>query len=188
MAYLSQEQLLAMNFKQLGTNVKISDKASIYNPEFITIGNNSRIDDFCVISGKITVGNYVHIAAFCLIAGGTEGIIIEDFAGISYGSQIFSQSDDYSGQFMVSPLVPAEYKNELKALVTIGRHVIIGASSVVFPGVHVAEGCSVGAMTLVTKSTTPWGIYTGIPAKRVKEKSKAIELLEKKFLTEEGSH
>ncbi|KTD58299.1 chloramphenicol acetyltransferase [Legionella sainthelensi] len=184
MAYLSQKQLEALNFKRLGKNVKISDKACIYDPERFEVADNTRIDDFCVISGKITLGSYVHIAPFCLLAGGIEGITVGDFSGISYGSKVFSQSDDYSGQFMVSPLIPLDYKNEKRAQVTLGRHVILGANAVIFPGVHIAEGCSIGAMTLVTKSTEPWGIYTGIPAKRVKEKSKAILLLEQKFLNE----
>ncbi|WP_425170295.1 acyltransferase [Legionella sp.] len=171
-----------MNFKKLGKQVKISDKASIYNPEQIEINDHSRIDDFCVISGKITVGMYVHIAAFCLIAGGDEGIIIDDFSGISYGSQVFSQSDDYSGVFMYSPLIPEEYKNVYKAKVKINRHVIVGASSVILPGITIGEGCSIGAMTLVTKETAPWGIYTGIPARRIKEKKKDLLLLEEKFM------
>ena len=51
MAYLTEFELKEMGFKRLGKNVKISDKASIYNADQIEIGDNSRIDDFCVISG-----------------------------------------------------------------------------------------------------------------------------------------
>jgi galactoside O-acetyltransferase len=54
----------------------------------------------------------------------------------------------------------------------------------VFPGVAIAEGCSVGAMTLVNKSTQPWGIYLGNPARRVKERKRDLLELEKKFLEE----
>ena len=61
MAYYSKEKLNNMGFKSLGRNVKISDKASIYNFGQIEIGHNSRIDDFCVVSGKITIGRNVHI-------------------------------------------------------------------------------------------------------------------------------
>ena len=52
MAYLTEQELREMRFKQLGHNVKISNKACIYNADQIEIGDNSRIDDFCVISGK----------------------------------------------------------------------------------------------------------------------------------------
>jgi acetyltransferase-like isoleucine patch superfamily enzyme len=184
MAYLSQERMDEMGFNSLGLNVKISDKASIYNADRIQIGDNSRIDDFCVISGTINIGAFVHVAAFCLLAGGEEGIVIGDFSGVAYASQIFSQSDDYTGAYLTSPLIPSEYKLEKKSRVTLGRHVIIGASSVVFPGVTLAEGSSIGAMSLVTKSTEAWGVYTGIPAKRVKERKRDMLELEQKFIKE----
>lgn len=182
MAYLTASQLAEKGFKSLGENVKISDKASIYNPEQIEIGYHSRIDDFCVLSGKIKIGSFCHIAPMCLVAGGQEGIYLDDFCGLSYGTKVFSQSDDYSGGAMVSPLVPTEYKDEKKEKVVLGRHVIVGAGSTVLPGVFVAEGCSIGAMTLVNKSTTSWGIYVGVPAKRVKDRKKDLLVLEKKFL------
>ena len=184
MAYLTIETLELMGFKSIGEGVKISDKASIYNPECIVLGDFSRIDDFCVISGNVNIGKYVHIAPFCLVAGGEQGIFMDDFSGLAYGVQVFSQSDDYSGRTLTNPTVNAKFKNEYKAAVRIGRHVIIGASSMIFPGVDLAEGCSVGAMTLVNKSTDPWGIYVGNPARRIKERKKDLQELEKQFLKE----
>lgn len=182
MAYYSQKDLLNFGFKHIGSNVKISDKASIYDCNEIEIGDNSRIDDFCVISGKVRIGKHVHIAPFCLVAGGQLGIEMDDFSGLAYYVQVFSQSDDYTGATLTNPTVPSQYKNEKKLKVKIGRHVIIGASSIVFPGVEISEGCSVGAMTLVNKSTRPWGIYVGNPARRIKERKKDLLELEKKFL------
>jgi acetyltransferase-like isoleucine patch superfamily enzyme len=182
MAYLSKEALEAMGFKALGENVKVSDKASIYNPENIEIGDHSRIDDFCVISGRVSIGKYVHIAPFCLVAGGELGVTMEDFSGLAYNVLVFSQSDDYTGRSLTNPTVDDAYKKERKAKVSIKRHVIVGASSIVFPGVELSEGCSVGAMTLVNKSTKPWGVYVGNPAIRIKERKKDLLDLEKQFL------
>lgn len=182
MAYLTASELVQKGFKSLGKNVKISDKASIYDAEQIEIGDNSRIDDFCVISGRVQIGSFCHIAPMCLVAGGKEGIYLDDFCGLAYGVKVFSQSDDYSGTTMVSPLVPSEYKNETKKRVVLSRQVVVGAGSIIFPGVNIAEGCSIGAMTLVNKSTTAWGIYVGNPAKRVKERKKDLLVLEKEFL------
>lgn len=185
MAYLTNESLEGMGFKSIGENVKISDKASIYNPETIKLGDHSRIDDFCVVSGHVTIGKYVHIAPFCLVAGGENGVTMADFSGLAYGVQVFSQSDDYSGRTLTNPTVSSEFKNERKAEVRIGRHVIIGAGSMVFPGVDLAEGCSIGAMTLVNKSTQPWGIYAGNPARRIKDRKRNLLELEARFLKEE---
>jgi len=52
------------------------------------------------------------------------------------------------------------------------------------PGVNIGEGCSVGAMSLVNKSIEPWGIYFGVPARRIKERKKNILELERQFLAE----
>jgi len=187
MPYYSQAVLESMSFKHLGANVKISDKTSIYNAEVIEIGDDSRVDDFCVLSGKIKIGKHVHIAPFCLVAGGEEGVRMEDFSGLAYKVQVFTQSDDYSGETLTNPTIPSKYKKEYKQSVLIGRHVIVGAGSIVMPGVSLAEGCSVGAMSLVHKDTSPWGIYIGCPAKRIKSRKQDLLKLETLFLEEKSN-
>lgn len=185
MAWLTEEQLEQMSFKKLGHNVKISDKAALYNTNLWEVGDNVRIDDFCVVSGKVYFGRNVHIAIFCNIAGGTEGITFDDFSGLAYGCHVFSQSDDYTGLALTNPTIPAEYKKERKEKVYIGRHCIVGTNSLVFPGVVMAEGCSLGAMSMLTKSTDPWTMYFGIPAKKIKERKNNIIELEKIYLDRE---
>ena len=181
MAFLTEEQLKEMSFKHLGKHVKISDKASIYDAEKISIGDYSRIDDFCVVSGEVTIGKHVHFAVFNNVAGGSEGIVFEDYTGLAYGCHVFSQSDDYSGRTMTNPTIPNQYKNVKKARIIIKKHAILGANSLVFPGVIIEEGCSFGAMSLITKSTNPWTIYAGAPAKPIKERSKDLLTLQQKF-------
>jgi len=182
MAYYSSEELQNLGFKWLGKNVKISNKASIYNCDQIEIGSNSRIDDFCVISGRVNIGENVHVAPFCLLAGGDEGIVLGDFSGLAYQVQVFTQSDDYSGATMTNPTVPAEYKAESKKKVELGRHVIVGAGSMIMPGVMLAEGTAVGAMSLVRKNTEAWSIYLGNPAVKLKNRSRKLLELEKQYL------
>jgi len=184
MTYLSREALAAMGFKYLGENLKISDKAVIYDAEKMEIGDFSRIDDFCVISGKVKMGRNVHIAVFCNIAGGTEGITIDDFSGIAYGSQVFSQTDDYSGRVLTGPTIPEKYTDVSRKPIHIKRHCIVGASSVILPGVVLEEGTSVGALSLVAKSTESWSIYFGIPAKKIKDRDRKMLDLEKEYLAE----
>lgn len=187
MAYLTNEQLAEMGFKHLGKNVRISERASIYGADQMSIGDNSRIDDFCVVSGKVTIGRNVHVAPLCLVAGGEPGITLDDFSGLAYHAQVFSQSDDYSGETMTNPTVPAEYKREIKSPVTIGRHVIIGSGAVIFPGVVLPEGCSIGALSLVLNSQEPWSVCVGIPAKRVKERSRGLLKYEAEYFKEAGN-
>ena len=182
MAYLSENQLLALGFAALGQNVKISDKAAIHGAEQMRIGDHSRIDDFCVISGRVDIGRNVHIAPFCLVAGGVPGITLEDFAGLAYRVCVFAQSDDYSGATMTNPTVPARYKAEMRAAVRIGRHCIVGAAALIAPGVVLAEGTAVGAAALVLRSTEPWTIWAGIPARKLKARGRDLLALESNYL------
>jgi UDP-3-O-[3-hydroxymyristoyl] glucosamine N-acyltransferase len=80
MAYYSETQLREMNFKSLGVNVKISDKASLYDCHNIALGDNSRVDDYCVISGNVVIKSYCHITPMCLIVVGELGILLKTFA------------------------------------------------------------------------------------------------------------
>ncbi len=185
MAFIPDSELALMGFKKIGRNVKISDKASIYNVDQIEIGDNSRIDDFCVISGNVKIGRNVHITIFCNVAGGIPGITISDFATLAYGCHVFSQSDDYSGETMTNSTISKKYKKEKFASVSIGKNVIVGAKSVILPGCNILDGCSIGSMSLVTRPTLPWGIYFGVPARRVKERKKDLLKLEEKYLREE---
>ena len=182
--FLSKTQLKSIGFKSIGENVKISDKASIIGQHRIEIGSNVRIDDFCILSAGedgIKIGNYVHIAPYCALVGKAM-IIMEDFSGLSSRVCIYSSTDDYSGEYMTNPTVPDEYKNVISKPVTLQKHSIIGCGSVILPGVTIGSGASVGAMSLVTKDCDPGFIYVGIPAKRIKEKSKKLFELETKLV------
>lgn len=183
MSFYSEEELRKIGLKSYGKNVKISKKASLYNPHEMIIGNNVRIDDFSILSGKVEIGNYVHIAAYSALYG-SEGIKLEDFSGISSRVTIYSVSDDYSGNSMVSPLIPDKYKNIEKGKVTLKKHSLLGSGTTVLPGVVVSEGTATGVGTLLKEVTEPWKIYVGIPGKVVKEREKKILELEKLFLKE----
>ena len=185
-SFYDEDELKQLGFRAVGDNVLISKKTSIYGAENISIGNNVRIDDFCILSGSITIGNYVHIAAFCALFGGGEGIVFMDFSGISSRVSIYAASDDYSGETMTNPTVPEKYKKVTQKQVVLNKHVIIGSGATVLPGVTLGEGTAVGAMSLVNKSTNPWGVYMGNPARLVIARSKNLLLLEEELLAEEG--
>ncbi len=183
MGFLSQGQIHEMGFSRVGKNARLSDKASYYNCRNIVIGDNVRIDDFCVLSagaGGIEIENYVHIAVHSLLIGAGK-ITLHDFSGISSRVSIYSSSDDYSGASMTNPMVPEEFTNVTHANVSIGRHVIIGAGSVVLPGVTLEEGVAVGALSLVSKNCKAFGIYSGTPARRIQERKQNLIELEKKL-------
>lgn len=177
-SFYTIEELNKLGLKQIGNNVLISKKASIYSPEKITIGNNVRIDDFCILSGSIEIGNYVHISAYTALYG-NKGIKISDFSGCSARCIIYSATDDFSGEYMISPMVPEELTNVIGGKVVLEKYVQLGANTVVMPNLIIEEGVAVGAMSFVNKSLEKWNIYAGIPCKKLKPRSKNILNLQK---------
>lgn len=176
-SFYSYDELLELGLSNIGKNVRISRKSSIYSNDII-IGDNVRIDDFCILSGKIRIGNFVHIAAYSALYGGKKGILINDFANISSRVTVYSVNDDYSGCTMTNPMVPDKFKNVEEKMVTIGRHVIIGSTSVVLPGVTLAEGSAFGSFSFIKDSTEPWSLNFGIPCKKYRNRSSELLQLE----------
>lgn len=180
-SFYSNEELEQLGICSIGQNVLISRKSSIYEAENIIIGNHVRIDDFCILSGKITIGNYIHIAAYTALYGGKDGIAIRDYANLSSRVTVYSISDDYSGETMTNPMVPEKYKKVQSEAVEIGRHVIIGSGCVILPGTILQEGSAFGAMSLINRNSEPWSMNAGIPFRRLKERSRKLLDLEKIF-------
>ena len=186
-SFYSDKELKEMGFKYLGNNVNISRKASIYNIHSISIGDNVRIDDFCILSGNITLGRNIHIAAYCCLFAGEYGIEMKDFSGLSSRCAVYALTDDYSGLHMTNPTVPDKYRNVFGGQVTIGRHSLIGTGSTILPGINIGEGVSVGSMSLINKDLSPWGIYIGIPCRKLKDRKKDLLQLECEYLSDQIS-
>lgn len=184
MAMLSREAIESMGFASLGKDVQISDRASFYGTERITLGSNVRIDDFCVLSagiGGVSIGQYVHIAVYTSLIGAGK-ITLSDFCNISSRVSIYSSNDDYSGVTMTNPTLPSEYTGVTHADVLLGKHVIVGSGSVILPGVILDNGVSVGALSLVNRNCAAFGIYAGNPVRRIKERKRNLLELEQRFL------
>jgi acetyltransferase-like isoleucine patch superfamily enzyme len=178
--YYESAALREMGFGAVGENVKIAKNCTIVGKlANITFGHDVRIDAYCTLigTGPITIGSYVHIAGYSHLSGG-DGIVMEDFSGLSHGVKLYSRTDDYSGEFLTNPTVPAEYLGVVAGKITLGRHVIIGANSVVLPGVTISEGSSVGAQSLVKTNLEAWGMYAGCPVRRIRDRSKNLLKLE----------
>lgn len=156
-----------------GTDIKINKSVKIYNPKNLILHDHIRIDDYTIIScgGKVEIFNFVHISSFCLIICKTN-IIFKNYSGISSGVKLFGASDDYSGNFMSNPTVPEKYLNATIGDIILEEHALIGANSIILPNVTISHGTSVGAFTLINKTTEEWKMYVGIPARIIRERSK----------------
>ena len=170
-SFYSDNELLSMGFKSIGKGCCISRKASFYGVGRMSIGNNVRIDDFCILSGNITLGSNIHISAYVALYG-AEGIELEDYTGMSPRSTIYSAMDDFSGDYLIGPIHPEEYTNVTGGRVLVKKYSQIGANCVIFPSLTIEEGVVVGACSMVRHSLEAWTIYAGIPCKKLKERSK----------------
>lgn len=183
MSYYSTEELQTLGLASFGEDIRISRKASIYNPGRISLGSHVRIDDFCVLSageGGIEIGDYVHIAVYCSLIGAGK-IKLNDFCNLSSRVSIYSSNDDYGGEHLTNPTVPDQFTGVTHADVLLGKHVIIGSGSVVLPGIYINDGVAVGALSLVAKDCQAFGVYGGVPANRIGERKRDLLELEKQL-------
>lgn len=172
-SFYTESELKELGFKAVGSNVLLSRKTSIYSPENICIGNNVRIDDFCILSGNITIGDYVHISAYSALYG-SKGIILEGYCGISPRCVILSASDDFSGDFLVGAQFPKDYTNVQGGTVILKKYSQLATNTVVLPNLTIEEGAVTGSMTLVNKDLDAWTINTGIPVNKTRPRKNGM--------------
>lgn len=164
---LTRNDIDSIGFKSVGNNVFISQWATFYNAKNISIGDNVRIDDFCVLSageGGIEIGSNIHIGTHCSLIGKAL-IRIEDYSGLSSGTRIFSSTDDFGGEYYCNAVMPESMRNVYSAPVVLKQFVNLGANCTILPGVTMEENCAVGSNSFVKKSLPANGIYAGAPAK-----------------------
>jgi acetyltransferase-like isoleucine patch superfamily enzyme len=151
--------------------VKTFASTKIVGLENIEFGKNIIIDDFVFIYAKkkIKIGSYVHLACFTSITGGEE-VEIGDFCAVSQGCRILTGTDDFKDWGFGNSTIEEKYRNTKRAPIKIEKFAIIGANSVVLPGVTIGEGVAVGACSVVSRDLDPWGVYIG--NKRIKERDK----------------
>jgi acetyltransferase-like isoleucine patch superfamily enzyme len=123
------------------------------------------------------LGSFVHVGAFTSCVGGGR-LTMEDFSGLSGGVRVYTGNEDYLGGCLTNPAVPAPFRVPIRGSVRIGKHAIVGANSVILPGVTIGEGAVVGANALVTKDCAPWTIHVGSPARPLRERPRERILAE----------
>lgn len=173
--YLTTPELRDAGFRHVGEDVKVHERASLYGLENISLGDHTRIDDFAIIiaTGPVTVGHHVSIPNFCFL-GGKHGIELGDFVTLAPGVKLFSASDDYSGEFLTGPTVPPSLTGGRHGPVVLRRHVLLGAGTIVLPGCTIDEGSSVGALSLVKEDLPAWGMFAGIPCRRLRARHRDL--------------
>ncbi len=186
--FLGVDELAAMGFAALGDGVRIDRTARFYGAERISIGSNVRIDAYSVLpagAGGISIGNHVHIAVYVFLTG-AQRIELHDFSGLSGRVSIYSSNDDYLGDALTGPTIPDELRKVFSAPVIVGRHVVVGAGSVILPGVTLSEGACVGALSLVKNHVPAFAIVAGKEMRVVRQRKRDFLELERRLLAIES--
>lgn len=136
-----------------GGYVKIGNHCSIKRGSIlitengnITIGDNCTINPYCILygNGGLSIGNNVRIATHTVIVPANHN---------------FHNID-----------IPICKQGLTTKGIKIDNDVWIGAHCSILDGVHIAEGCIIGAGSVLTKSTEPYGIYVGNPARFLRKR------------------
>ena len=166
------------DLKHCGKNVIIGKSVRIRNPERVSIGDNTIIDDFTYISCELEIGEFCHISSNVHLGGGNSKIVIGDYVGIATGCSIHGCSSDYVEASLDLPSVPEDKRYGGKcSTVTIEDYCLLGSNTVVLPGSHLPEGLATGAHTIISgKKYNPWTLYYNEPnVRKIKRKKLSHE-------------
>jgi len=132
----------------LGDNFNSAGNLYLYanNNGYLEVGKNCSVNtnvQFGAASGKLIIGDHVLIAPNVVIRAANHGMRKDE--------PVMHQLHTY-GEIMIED------------------DVWIGANSVITAGVTLGKGTVVGAGSVVTRSTDPYSIVGGVPARKIGER------------------
>ena len=165
------------DFKCLGDKSDFANHVIFKGRSCISLGNNSYIDDFSIISAwtdyrgttyypQIIIGNDCRIGSYNHITA-INKIVLGD--GLLTGKWV-TITDNSHGTFTKEQIYtpPALRPLFSKGEVVIGKNVWICDKATITSGVTIGDGCIIAANAVVTKSIPPYSIAAGNPARVVK--------------------
>ena len=156
-----RESAIKCSLGSCGKNVHVAEKSDIKGNENVYIGNDVTIGPRSLLW---TTGAKIFIKEKVIIGPGLS-IITGD------------HKIDIVGKYMADVTVNEKDKEDDQD-VTIEKDVWIGSNVTILKGVTIAEGCVIGGGAVVTKSTEPYGIYVGVPAKYCRNRFSEEEITE----------
>lgn len=144
----------------IGNNTKIWNFCNIYGTkkEPVYIGDNTQIGSYVEIKPGVKIGRYCRIQAFVFIP---ERTVIGDYVFI--GPRVTFTNEKYPTSkkaiTKTSTIKPCQ----------ISSHVTIGAGAVIGPGIKIGKYAFIGMGAVVVKDVKDYQIVVGNPARTVGE-------------------
>ena len=130
------------------------------------------------------MGNSVHVYPGAKIWA-PWNLVIADEAAVANGAILYSQGKIIIGQRAVisqgAHLCAGTHDYNLPDFplytmpIIIGDYAWVAAEAFIHPGVTVAEGCVIGARSVVTKNMPAWMVCAGHPCKILKERIRFLK-------------
>ncbi len=124
---------------RIGRGVHVYPRARVWAPW------NLECEDVSCIADDATVYN-------------PSPVLLRSHAIVSQEAYLCGATHDYRDPAF--PLVSAP--------ITIGRYAWVCARSTVLAGVDVGDGAVLGLASVTSRNLEPWGVYVGIPARKIK--------------------
>ena len=135
--------LLRLFGAKMGPNCHFYPKSRIWSPRMLTCED------------QVTLGDDAELYNPAPLFMGSHAIV-------SQGAYICGATHDYNDPAF--PLYSLPMRLEARSWVC--------ARAAVHPGVNVGEGSVLGMCSVATHDLEPWGVYAGVPARKVKERER----------------
>jgi len=181
---------------RVGRNTGFGRNIVFRHPSKIFIGDNSIMDDSCLLDAKgadnegIIIGDNVFIGRNTILSCKNGDIRIGDGANIGFNCEIFSSSRVVLGRNVLLAAYtyiiggshefsdsgkPFVEQKEISSGITIGENVWLGAGVKVLDGVEIGDDSIVGAGAVVSESLPAGVVAVGMPARVIKQRHGAGE-------------
>ena len=153
----------------------------VSTPSRLSLGLGATINPRAIIlnavdasgeGGWVKLGRASHLGADCLLNLGSTCFKVGNFTMISanFSAHAMRHTLTHLSNFCIrkGPFAFFGELNDQVAPISVGHDVWVGERVSVLPGVALADGCIVGAGSVVTRSTEPYGIYAGNPARLIR--------------------
>ena len=140
-----------------GSRWVVAEHVDFYPQTYISLGGPD---------GFVEIGHHTHFAPGCCLYG-HGGLIVGPYCNIAANCVLATVGHDPVIRDQPMALAPA-----VAGPITLVEDVWLGANVTVTSNVTIARGCIVGANAVVRRSTEPFGLYCGVPARRVRDRNR----------------